>query len=178
MKEIQILEKKFREFIPELAIKKRVNELATQINHEFAGREVLFVGILNGAFMFAADLLRKIELKARISFIKLASYQGISSSGTIKALIGWNEDIKHKNIIVLEDIVDTGSTLEYTVNELAIRNVTGIKIVALLLKRAAYTKNIPIDYIGFEIPNDFVVGYGLDYNGFGRNLASIFTLIH
>ena len=172
-----ILDKKFREFISEQAIQKRINELATQINNDFAGKEVVFIGILNGAFMFAADLFKKIDLKARISFVKLASYQGTSSSGAIKELIGWNEDIKNKNIVVTEDIVDTGSTLERIVDELVIRKVAGIKIAAMLLKPAAYTKEIPIDYIGFEIPNDFVVGYGLDYNGYGRNLPSVYTLV-
>jgi hypoxanthine phosphoribosyltransferase len=109
--------------------------------------------------------------------VKLASYQGTSSSGTIKELIGWNEDIKNKTIVVVEDIVDTGNTLERIVDELAIRKASEIKIAAMLFKPAAYTKSIPLDYIGFEIPNDFVVGYGLDYDGFGRNLSSVYTLI-
>ena len=177
MKEITILDKKFREFIPENSIQERISQLASQINMDFAGKEVVFLGILNGSFMFAADLFRRIELKASISFLKLASYQGTSSSGTIKELIGWNDDIRKKHVIIVEDIVDTGSTLEHTVNELVIRDVAGIRIAALLLKPAAYKKDIPIDYTGFEIPNDFVVGYGLDYDGFGRNLPSVYTLV-
>ena len=127
--------------------------------------------------MFAADLFRRIDLSARISFVKLASYQGTSSSGAIKELIGWNEDIKNKSVIIIEDIVDTGSTLEHTVDDLIIRNVTDYKIAALFLKPSAYQKNIPIDYVGFEIPNNFVVGYGLDYDGFGRNLPSVYSLV-
>jgi hypoxanthine phosphoribosyltransferase len=122
-------------------------------------------------------LLRRINLKARITFIKLASYAGTSSSGTVKELIGWNEDLKDKSVIIIEDIVDTGATLEHTVNNLIIRDVMNVKIVTLLLKRASYKKDIHLDYIGFEIPNDFVVGYGLDYNGLGRNLPSVYTLI-
>jgi len=177
MKEITILDKKFREFIPENSIQERISQLASQINMDFAGKEVVFLGILNGSFMFAADLFRRIDLKASISFLKLASYQGTSSSGTIKELIGWNDDIRKKHVIIVEDIVDTGSTLEHTVNELVIRDVAGIRIAALLLKPAAYKKDIPIDYTGFEIPNDFVVGYGLDYDGFGRNLPSVYTLV-
>lgn len=177
LKEVNILDKKFRELIPEQALQERIDEMAARINLDFEGKEVVFVGILNGAFMFAADLFKRIDLKARISFIKLASYAGTSSSGAIKELIGWNEELKDKQVIIIEDIVDTGETLEYTVNNLIIRNVTDIRIVALLLKPDSYRKNIRIDYVGYEIPNDFVVGYGLDYNGFGRNLPSVYTLI-
>lgn len=178
LKEVNILDKKFRELIPEQALQERIDEMAARINLDFEGKEVVFVGILNGAFMFAADLFKRIDLKARITFIKLASYTGTSSSGAIKELIGWNEELKDKQVIIIEDIVDTGETLEYTINNLIIRNVTDIRIVALLLKPDSYRKNIRIDYIGYEIPNDFVVGYGLDYNGFGRNLPSVYTLIH
>jgi len=178
MKEIHILDKKFREFLTEKAIQQRIEEMARQVNNDLAGKEVVFLGILNGAFLFAADLFRRIEFPARISFVKLASYQGTSSSGSIKELIGWNEDIKNKTIVVVEDIVDTGNTLERIVDELVIRKATEVRIAAMLFKPAAYTKNIPIDYIGFEIPNDFVVGYGLDYDGFGRNLSSVYTLMH
>jgi len=177
MKEVQILDKRFREYIPENSIQKRITELASQINKDFAGKEVICVGVLNGAFIFAADLFRRIDLKARITFIKLASYTGTSSSGEIRELIGWNEDLKGKSVLIIEDIVDTGITLEHTVDNLIIRDVKEISIVTLLLKPAAYKKNIQIDYVGFEIPNDFVVGYGLDYNGEGRNLPEVYSLI-
>jgi hypoxanthine phosphoribosyltransferase len=177
MKEIQILDKKFREFLTEKVIQKRIKELATRINTELKGKDVVFLGILNGAFLFAADLFRHIDFPVRISFVKLASYQGTSSSGTIKELIGWNEDINNKTIVVLEDIVDTGNTLERIVDELVIRKAAEVKIASLLYKPDAYTKSIPLDYIGFEIPNDFVVGYGLDYDGYGRNLPAVYTLI-
>ena len=177
MKETQILDKRFREIISEEAIVKRIEEMAEEINRDFRGQEVVFIGILNGAFLFAAELFRRINLKARISFVKLASYEGTRSSGAVKELIGWNEDIKGVQVIVLEDIVDTGHTLEMIVGELRIRKVAGMKIATLLYKPAAYKKKIPIDYVGFEIPDDFVVGYGLDYDGYGRNLPSIYTLI-
>lgn len=177
MKEIHILDKTFEEYLTEETIQKRIEELANQINSELAGKEVVFVGILNGAFLFAADLFRRINFPARISFVKLASYKGTSSSGTIKELIGWNEDINNKTIVVIEDIVDTGNTLERIIDELVIRKAAEVRISALLYKPDAYTKNIPLDYIGFEIPNNFVVGYGLDYDGFGRNLPSVYTLI-
>jgi hypoxanthine phosphoribosyltransferase len=177
MKEIHILDKKFREMITEKVILDRIEDLARQINTELAGKDVVFLGILNGAFLFAADLFRHIDLQARISFVKLASYEGTSSSGFIKELIGWNEDIKNKTVVVIEDIVDTGNTLERIVDELVIRKASEIRIATLLYKPAAYTKDIPLDYVGFEIPNDFVVGYGLDYDGYGRNLPSVYTLI-
>lgn len=177
MKEVQVLDKKFRELITEEEIIRRVGELAKKINDDYKGREVVFLGILNGAFLFAAELFKKIDLKARISFVKLASYEGTSSSGTIRELIGWNEDIRNKDIIIIEDIVDTGNTLERVVDELIMRQVAGVKVVTLLLKPDSYSKNFPIDYVGFKIPNDFVIGYGLDYNGYARNLTSIYTLI-
>jgi hypoxanthine phosphoribosyltransferase len=178
MKEIRILDKTFRELITAKAINDRIKELALQVNNDIKGKDVVFLGILNGAFLFAADLFRFVEGEARISFVKLASYEGTSSSGSIKELIGWNEDIKNKTVVIIEDIVDTGNTLERIVGELSIRNAASVKIATLLYKPAAYTKNIPLDYVGFEIPNDFVVGYGLDYDGYGRNLPSVYTLIH
>jgi len=177
MNEVRILDKRFRELISEQAIRKRIDEMAIQINRDFTGSEVIFVGILNGAFMFAADLFRKTDLNARITFVKLASYVGTSSTGSIRELIGWNEDLVNKKIIVAEDIVDTGSTLERIVNELVIRNVAEIRIATMLLKPSAYKKDIHINYVGFEIPNNFVVGYGLDYNGYGRNLPAVYTLV-
>lgn len=128
--------------------------------------------------MFAADLLRRTDINARISFIKLASYSGTNSSGEVRTLIGCNDDLKDKSVIIVEDIVDTGITLEYLVNGLVKKGVKDIKVTALLLKPPAYQKTIPVDYPGFEIPDNFVVGYGLDYEGFGRNLPSIYTLVH
>lgn len=177
MKEIRIQDKTFREFITEETIQLRIEELARQVNKDMEGKDVVFLGILNGAFLFAADLFRRITIEARISFVKLASYKGTSSSGTIKELIGWNEDIKNKTVLVIEDIVDTGNTLERIVDELVIRKAAEIRIATMLYKPEAYKKKIPLDYVGIEIPNNFVVGYGLDYNGYGRNLPSVYTLI-
>ncbi len=178
MKEIRILDRKFRELISEKALQDRIEDLAREMNNDLKGKDVVFLGILNGAFLFAADLFRHIDFPAKISFMKLASYKGTSSSGSIKELIGWNENIKDKTIVVVEDIVDTGCTLEQIMDELEIRKVYEARIATMLHKPAAYTKDIPLDYVGFEIPNDFVVGYGLDYNGFGRNLPSVYTLIN
>jgi hypoxanthine phosphoribosyltransferase len=177
MDEIRVLDKTFKEFISQEEIEARIDGLAEKINSDFEDKEVVFLGILNGAFLFAAELFKRINLKAKISFVKLASYEGTRSSGTIKELIGWNEDIKNKQIIVIEDIVDTGNTLERIFDELMIRKATGIKVATLLFKPEAYTKKITLDYVGFEIPNDFVIGFGLDYDGYGRNLPAIYTLV-
>jgi len=177
MKEVTVLDKKFCEFIPEDKIISRIEEIAKRINKDYEGEEVVFLGILNGAFLFAAELFKRIDIKARISFVKLASYEGTSSSGTIRELIGWNEDIRNKNIIIIEDIVDTGNTLERIVDELVIRKVSGIRVATLLFKPGAYKKDIPVEYVGFEIPNDFVIGFGLDYDGYARNLPAIYTLV-
>jgi hypoxanthine phosphoribosyltransferase len=176
MKEVQVLDKKFRELITEEEINKRIDEVAKMINSDYAGREVVFLGILNGAFLFAAELFKRINIKASISFVKLTSYEGTNSSGTVRELIGWNEDIRGKDIIIIEDIVDTGNTLERIVEELVMRKVAGIKVATLLLKPDAYTKNIPVDYVGFNIPNDFIIGFGLDYSGYGRNFPSLYIL--
>jgi hypoxanthine phosphoribosyltransferase len=178
MKEIRILDKNFREMITEKAIQKRIGEMAVQMNEELKGKDVVFLGILNGAFLFAADLFRQLEIPARISFVKLASYEGTKSSGSIKELIGWNEDIKNKSVVVIEDIVDTGHTLERIMDELLMRKALEIRIATAFFKPGAYKSNISLDYVGFEIPNDFVVGYGLDYDGYGRNLPSVYTLIN
>jgi hypoxanthine phosphoribosyltransferase len=177
MEEIRILDKTFREIITEETIRIRIGELADRINKDLAGKEVVFLCILNGAFLFAADLFRRIRLNARISFVKLASYEGTSSSGSVKELIGWNENIKNKTVVIVEDIVDTGNTLERIVDELVIRKASEIKIATMLFKPDAYLKKIRLDYVGIEVPNTFVIGYGLDYNGFGRNLPSIYALI-
>ena len=177
MLEIQILDKKFSEYIPEKAIQEVIGQMAEKMNHDLAGKDVVFLGILNGSFLFAADIFRRINLKTRVTFLKLASYEGTSSSGSIKELIGWNEDVRNKTVVILEDIVDTGSTLERVISEVEIRKAGEIKVATLLYKPDAYKKNYKLDYVGFEIPNDFVVGFGLDYDGFGRNLPSIYKLI-
>jgi hypoxanthine phosphoribosyltransferase len=176
MNEITVLDREFSVYITEDEIQSRITALAEKINEDLKGKDVLFFGVLNGVFLFAADIFRQITLDCQVSFIKLASYDGTTSTGKIKELIGWNEDITGKTVVVLEDIVDTGATLERVIGELRLRKAADIKICTLLFKPEAYTKDIPIDYIGFEIPNNFVVGYGLDYDGYGRNLRAIYKL--
>ncbi len=176
MNEITVLDREFSVYITEDEIQSRVSALAEKINEDLKGQDVLFFGVLNGVFLFAADLFRQINVSCQISFIKLASYDGTSSTGKIKELIGWNEDITGKTVVLLEDIVDTGATLDRVIGELRLRKAADIKICTLLFKPEAYTRDIPLDYIGFEIPNSFVVGYGLDYDGYGRNLKAIYKL--
>ena len=180
MKEKTYFGKTFRETISEETISKRIDELAAQINSDYAGKDVIFLGILNGSFLFAAELFKRITLDAKISFVKMASYEGTKSSGKVKELIGWNDDVEGKDIIVVEDIVETGKTLERIKGELSLRKAASVKIATLLFKPELYEfydGKIPIDYMGFEIDNRFVVGYGLDYNGLGRNLPGIYSLI-
>lgn len=178
MDEISLNGRRFRKYIDEEQIDKAVTEMANRINSDLAGNDdIVFIGILNGSFLFAADLFRRISLHSRISFLKLASYEGTSSSGTIRDLIGWNEDVQGKTVVVVEDIVDTGNTLDLVVGGLNVRRAKEVKVATLLFKPDAYTKDIKPEYVGFEIPNDFVVGYGLDFDGFGRNLPAIYTIV-
>lgn len=177
MKEVQVLDKTFRVSIPEEEILTSIKKLAKKVDDDLKGKDVIFLGILNGCFMFAADLFKFITLDCQISFLKVASYQGTSSSGNVKRLIGINENIEGKTVVILEDIIDTGNTLENIIKQLKGYEPAEIKVATLLYKPQAYTKKIPIDYVGLEIPNDFIVGYGLDYDGFGRNLKDIYTVI-
>jgi hypoxanthine phosphoribosyltransferase len=175
-KAIQVLDKEFEVFIESQTISKIVDNLADKMNSDLKGKDVIFLGILNGSFMFASDLYKKIKLPSQISFLKLASYQGTSSSGNVKRLIGINEDLLGKTVVVLEDIVDTGVTIENIIKQLKGYEPSEIKIATFLYKPLALQVNINLDYVGMEIPNDFIIGYGLDYNGYGRNLADIYKI--
>jgi len=173
---IKIHGKEFETYISHQSILSRTKELAARINEDYAGKTPLFVGVLNGVFMFAADLLKGIELPAEISFIKLSSYQGTTSTGNIQELIGLKEEIKDLDIIIIEDIIDTGETIAKVVKQLDSLGPRSIEIASLLLKPEIFNKNIPLKYVGFKIPHKFVVGYGLDYNGLGRNLKDIYQI--
>jgi hypoxanthine phosphoribosyltransferase len=177
MESITIKDRSFEVSIPHSEILERVQEVADRINADFAGKKPLFVGVLNGSFMFVADLLKKINLECELSFVKVASYHGTKSSGSVKELVGLTEDIEGRDVIVIEDIVDTGNTIESIFNTLTARKPSQLKVCTLLYKPEAYTKQVPVDYVAIEIPNDFIVGYGLDYDGFGRNLQDIYTVI-
>ena len=177
MDKVKILDKEFKLFISEEQIKEAVKEMACRMNKELKGQKIFFIGILNGCFMFAADLVRNLDLDCTITFLKLASYQGTSSTGKVKRLIGLNEDIEGQTVVVLEDIVDTGVTLDFIQKQLKGYEPAEIKLATLLYKPEACRQDVALDYVGFEIPDDFVVGYGLDYNGYGRNLNQIYSLI-
>lgn len=177
MKKVKILDKEFKMAIPSSSIKRAIDEVATQINNDYFEEEILFLSILNGSFMFTSDLIKRIKPLCQVSFVKLSSYNGDSSTGTFKELIGLNEVIKGRKIIVLEDIVDTGATIENIVKQLKTLKPESIRVATLLFKPQSYLKNLKINYAGIEIPETFLIGYGLDYNGYGRNLEDIYSLV-
>ena len=176
MIEVKLKDKIFELFISDNQIDDIVDGIANNIN-ESGIKDPLFIAVLNGSFLFASDIMRKINIpNAQISFVKLSSYEGTVSTGEVKELIGINSDISERDIIILEDIIDTGTTLETIISLLNQQNVASIRIATLLFKPEAYKKDINIDYIGKSISNDFVVGYGLDYDEIGRNLPHIYKL--
>lgn len=173
---ITLHDKTFIPFISESEINQAIKNLADKISADFKGETPIFLGVLNGAFMFLSELMKNYQGNCELSFTKLASYQGTSASGIMKNLIGLNENIENRHVIIVEDIVDTGHTLEYLMNILTEKKPKSIKTATLFFKPEAYKMNIKIDYIGIEIPNKFIVGYGLDYDGLGRNLPEVYQL--
>ena len=177
MQTIQVKDKTFSLFISEEKILKEVKRVAMQINKDFEGKEPVVLAVLNGSFIFAADLLREVDLPCEISFVKLASYQGVSTTGEIREMIGLNVDLMGRPVIIVEDIVDTGLTMAHMLEELQKQNPASIDICSLLLKPGKLQVDLDIKYCCLQIPNDFIVGYGLDYDGFGRNTRDIYTLV-
>jgi hypoxanthine phosphoribosyltransferase len=177
METIQIKDKRFRISIPEEEIKARVKAVAEQINKDMADKNPLFLCVLNGSFIFAADLMREITIPCEISFVKLASYAGTMSTGKVTEVIGINEDLSGRHIVIVEDIVDTGRTMQRMIETLGTRNPASIHICALLVKPEKLEVPLNIEYAALEIPNDFIVGYGLDYDQQGRNLRDIYTIV-
>ena len=174
---IKVHEKSFETYLSDETIQKRVKEMATAINKDYSGKKPLFIAILNGSFMFAADLFKQLTIEAELCFIKLASYKGMKSSGKVITSIGLEEDIFGKDVIIVEDIVDTGKTLHRFLPKLVHQQPKSLKIATLLHKSEATEHPLALDYVGFIIPNKFVVGYGLDYDGLGRNLREIYQLV-
>ncbi len=174
---IKVKDKEFSKFIDSNTILEAVDKVAQQINQDYNGKNPLFLVVLNGAFMFTSDLMKKLSIDCEISFVKLSSYSGTSSTENVKQLIGINEEIRGRNVIIVEDIVDTGITIESMMAELHKFEAADIKIATLLLKPDKYKKAYKIDYVALEIPNDFIVGYGLDYDGFARNLPDIYKIL-
>ena len=177
MNEVKIKDKQFRISIPETVIKQRVKTVAERINRDMEGKNPLFLAVLNGSFIFAADLMRMITIPCEISFVKLASYQGTTSTGKVAEVLGINEDISGRHVIIVEDIVDTGLTMQRMVESLGTRNPASVHICTLLLKPEKLKVDLNIQYAAIEIPNDFIVGYGLDYDQQGRNLPDIYTVV-
>ena len=177
MERITLHDKTFKTYIPFETIDSAIAKVADKLNVDLKEEDKpVFLGILNGSFMFAADLLKKITLNCEISFVKMASYSGTKSTGQIKELIGLNNDISGRTVIIVEDVVDSGNTIVQLYKDLQARNPKQIKICTLLYKPEAYKESIPIDYACLEIPNDFVVGYGLDYDNLGRQYKDIYVI--
>ncbi len=174
---MEINDKQFEVFIEKEKIEERVKALAKQINKDYEGKNPLFIAILNGAFMFAADLMKHVKIPSEITFIKVSSYEATKSTGNLKELVGLQENIFKRNIIFVEDIVDTGNTLSNLTASFTELGPSSMEIATLLFKPEAIQKQIALKYVGFSIPNDFVVGYGLDYDGYGRNTKSIYKLV-
>lgn len=173
---IEILDKSFEKFISVEEIQERIALLAEKINTDFTEKEVEFIAILDGSFMFASDLFKKINLQTSISFLKIKSYQATESTGKMHELIGLQSNITSKHIVIIEDIVDTGATMDYVVQTLQKQHPASISIATLLFKPAAFKGTYSPTYIGFTISNEFIVGYGMDFDGYGRNLESIYQI--
>lgn len=177
MTQIKVIDKIFETSIDENQILRAIDMVAQKINTELAGKNPLFVCVLNGAFMFAADLMKRITIPCEITFVKVASYAGTATSGDVKKLIGFNESVAGRTVVILEDIVDTGNTIAKLFEELKTYQPADVRVATLLFKPDACVHDIKLDYVALEIPNEFIVGYGLDYDGQGRNLRDIYTLV-
>jgi hypoxanthine phosphoribosyltransferase len=174
---IKVHDKVFEPFLSASTIDEKVSDIAGRLNNDFAGKKPLFIAILNGSFMFAADLFKKLSIEAEICFIKLASYKGTRSSGHVVTAIGLDIDLFGRHVVIVEDIVDTGKTLHEFLPQLEHQQPESLQIAALLHKPAATQFPVSIKYLGFTIPDKFVLGYGLDYNGLGRNIPEIYQLV-
>lgn len=176
-KTIQVKDKTFAVSIPEERIMAEVWRVAAEINRDYAGQQPIFLAVLNGSFIFAADLLREVTLPCEIAFVRLASYEGMGSTGEIREIMGLSVDVTNRPVIIVEDIVDTGLTMAHMLDTLKRHNPSHVDICTLLLKPGKLQVNLDVRYCCMQIPNDFIVGYGLDYDGFGRNTKDIYTLV-
>jgi hypoxanthine phosphoribosyltransferase len=174
---VKIKDKSFRVSIPEAEIKNRVKLLAQQMSKDLEGKNPLFLAVLNGSFVFAADLMREMTIPCEISFVKLASYQGTTSTGKIKEVIGINEDLSDRTVVIVEDIVESGQTMKRMIESLGTRNPASVQICTLFFKPEKLKEDLTLDYVAFRIPDDFILGYGLDYDQQGRGLKDVYTII-
>lgn len=177
MGEIKVKDKRFSLYINSEVIQESINKVAEKINKELKGKNPLFIVVLNGAFIFASDLIRKITIDCEISFVKLSSYSGTKTTSVVRELIGLDENVYDRHVVIVEDIIDTGITMENTINKFKKLDAKEVKIATLLFKPDSFQKDFNIDYVGLEIPNDFILGYGLDYDGFGRNYPDIYKIV-
>ena len=177
MDSIKIKDKSFRVSIPEAEIKTRVKALAEQMSKDLEGKNPIFLAVLNGAFIFAADLLREMTIHCEISFVKLASYQGTTSTGKVKEVFGINENLSGRTVVIVEDIVESGQTMKQMIESLGTRNPTSVHICSLFFKPEKLKEELTLDYVAFRIPDDFILGYGLDYDGLGRELKDVYTIV-
>lgn len=177
MNTITLHGKTFKTYLSFNEIDQATEKVANQLNTDLKDEDrPIFLGILNGSFMFTADLLKKIDLNCEVCFVKMSSYEGMSSTGKVKSLIGLNRDIANRTVIIVEDVVDSGRTIVQLVTDLKEKNPKQIKVCTLLFKPDVYKQDVPIDYVGFKIPNDFVVGYGLDFDDLGRQYKDIYVI--
>ena len=172
-----IKDKDFKVSIPEEEILKQVDRVAAEINRDLAGKNPLFLAVLNGSFMFASDLMKRIIIPCEISFVKLASYQGVTSTGKVRDVIGINENLTGRTIVIVEDIIESGTTMQHMLETLGTYSPESVQIATLLVKPEKLKVDLDIKYAAMNIPNDFIVGYGLDYDGFGRNYKDIYTVV-
>ncbi len=177
MDTITIKDKDFRISISQEEIQKAVKKVGEAINKDMFDKDPLFICVLNGAFMFAGDLMKVVDIPCEITFIKLSSYEGLYTTGTVKEVFGLNESVVDRNVVVVEDIVDTGITMEKIISSLQAKGAADIKVATFLQKPDALKRDITVDYVAVKIPNEFIVGYGLDYDGYGRNLKDIYTVV-
>ena len=177
MDKIQVRDREFTISIPEAKILQRVSEVARQIQHDLKDEHPLFISVLNGSFVFAADLLRAVDMPCEVTFVRVASYEGMGSTGKVKQLMGLKENIEGRTVVVVEDIIDSGLTMKQMLETLRQQGPKDIRIASLLVKPGNLKVDLDIDYCCFKIPNDFIVGYGLDYDGYGRNMPEIMTLV-
>jgi hypoxanthine phosphoribosyltransferase len=177
MTKVRVRELVFEKFISREEIEAAVQKVADGINRDYVGKNPLLLAILNGAFIFASDLMRKITIPCEISFVKYASYSGTVTTENVKELIGMSEELEGRHVIVVEDIVDTGITMEKLLDDICKKKPLDVKVACFCFKTEAFQKDFKIDYLGMEIPNDFIVGYGLDYDGHGRNFPEIYKIV-
>ena len=177
MSRVKIKDKTFETSMTEAEIKQRVKELAQQMSRDLEGKNPLFLAVLNGAFIFAADLMREMTIPCEISFVKLASYQGTTSTGTIHEVIGINEDLMGRTVVIVEDIVESGLTIKRMMEQIGTRHPASVQVCTLFFKPEQLKEDLKLDYVAFSIPNDFILGYGLDYDQQGRGLRDLYTLV-